>query len=339
MSAQFHTNTLWLDVRSPSEFAKGHIPGAINLPLFSDKEREIVGTIYARQGKDRAVRRGLTFVGPRMAQMVEQVDALQEENNGVPSTIQVYCARGGMRSSSVAWLLRTAGMEVSVLPGGFRAYKHSLVTLTASVERLIVLRGETGSGKTDLLHQLKEMGEQVVDLEELAEHKGSAFGKVNAVPQPTNEMLYCLLIETLAGMDPTRPIYVEGESKRIGRCEIPDVFFAKMRSAEIVTVHSTLNDRTRRIHQDYGSTPPEHLLSAFEHIADSMGLETALHAERAVREGDLESAILLALRYYDKLYAKSGNRLFLGDEIGEVEHPLGRTQDTAATIIRLTSGL
>lgn len=319
---------VWLDVRSPGEYAKGHIPGAFSLPLFDDREREIVGTIYARKGRERAIEKGLALVGPRLTHLLEGAKKWSRQGESSQKGIMLYCARGGMRSSSVAWLLRLYGFDVEIYPGGFRTYRRLLPQWLEKAQRIIILRGPTGTGKTTILHHLRERGHQVIDLEGLAEHKGSAFGKVNAIPQPTNEMFMCLLIQELLRMDPSLPLFVEGESKRIGRCQIPDTFFDRMRSAELIQLTAPTSERVERIVEEYGALPKERLIHAFESIEKYLGNESCRMAVSHLSNGEVESAVNIALKYYDKEYAKSSRKLFVGRCLGTVNHLLNRQNET-----------
>ena len=181
-------NVPLLDVRSPAEFEQGHIPGAINVALFTNEERARVGTIYKTQGKDEAVLEGLRIVGPKMASIVEQALELAPERK-----LKVHCWRGGMRSGSVGWLLRQAGFSVEVLNGGYKAYRQKVLQELANPFNFVVVGGPTGSGKTHVLKALQNSGEQVIDLEGLAHHRGSAFGHMGLEEQPSSEYFENLL--------------------------------------------------------------------------------------------------------------------------------------------------
>jgi tRNA 2-selenouridine synthase len=171
-----------LDVRSPGEFARGHIPGAQNIPLFDNEGRAEVGTIYKQKGKQPAILRGLELVGPNMATMAER-----GRLTAIDNTVFVHCWRGGMRSGSVAWLLESYGVKVFTLKGGYKAFRRYMQQQFEAPKNLLVLGGRTGSQKTTWLHALQGDGEQVIDLEGLACHKGSSFGMLGEHPQPTQE--------------------------------------------------------------------------------------------------------------------------------------------------------
>ena len=184
---------LLLDVRSPSEFAHAHIPSAHNLPLFIDEERKVVGTAYKQQSREQAIKIGLTYFGTKMNLMLEEVEQLiaankLPQNNNKNITIVVHCWRGGMRSAGVAWLLDLYGYRVYTIVGGYKAFRNWALHQFTSVYKFKVIAGYTGTGKTELLHSLKQQGETIIDLEGLAKHKGSSFGNLLEVELPTQEM-------------------------------------------------------------------------------------------------------------------------------------------------------
>ncbi|MBL7952348.1 MAG: tRNA 2-selenouridine(34) synthase MnmH [Flavobacteriales bacterium] len=287
-----------VDVRSPGEFVRGHIPGAHNLPLFSDEERAVVGTVYKQQGRDLAVLEGLRIVGPKMAWLVEGAQRIAPGGG-----IRVHCWRGGERSGSVGWLLDKAGFkEVITLRRGYKGFRAHVRTILSRPFALHVLGGFTGSGKTGILKHLARLGEQVVDLEALANHKGSAFGALGEAPQPTTEHFENLLWSTLDGMDPARSIWVEDESMMIGRVSIPAMFFATMRSAKLYFAEVPLDERAKRLVHEYGRFPKEDLAEAIYRITKRIGPQNCKAALAALDEGDLEQVALITLRYYDKSY-------------------------------------
>ncbi len=174
-----------VDVRSPAEFSQGHIPGALNLPLFPDSERAEVGTLYRHAGRLAAVRRGLALVGPRLETLAEGLLAAHGRNPG--QTLRLHCWRGGLRSASMAWLATTLGLPVVVLAGGYKAYRQWVLSLMERPWPIRLLGGRTGAGKTELLLALGAKGVAVVDLEGLAHHRGSSFGGLGLPPQPSVE--------------------------------------------------------------------------------------------------------------------------------------------------------
>ena len=221
-----------IDVRSPGEFAHGHIPGARNVPLFDNEERAVVGTLYKQHGRDAALLEGLRIVGPKLAGIVETARAIAPDGR-----IGVHCWRGGERSASVAWLLdKAGGFTVNVLRRGYKAFRHHVQASFNEPLELIIVGGYTGTGKTDLIHALGAMGEQVIDLEGLASHRGSSFGALGLPPQPTTEHFENLLWHEVRNLDASRPIWLEDESLMIGRVKIPDGVFNQLRAAKMIFI-------------------------------------------------------------------------------------------------------
>jgi tRNA 2-selenouridine synthase len=288
-----------LDVRSPAEYEQGHIPGALNLPLFSDYERERVGIAYKKHGPKEAMQIGLEIVGPKMTELVRSAQTLR---SGKP--LVVHCWRGGKRSESVGWLLDFAGMPVSVIEGGYKAYRtYQRSWLTESPLNLIVLGGKTGSGKTDILHALSAKGEQVLDLENLAHHKGSAFGWIGEEPQPSTEQFENNIFEVLRSMDLSRPIWVENESLTIGRVFVPQTLWHKMNYAPLIHLEVPIEDRIQNLIGIYaGGEAKEALILSFQKIASRLGGQHLKSAIESLERGDYRRAAEVALTYYDKAY-------------------------------------
>lgn len=293
-----------LDVRSPSEYATGHIVGALNLPLFDDSERAEVGTLYKQVSRDRAVERGLEFVGPKMASLVRDARRLA---HGEP--IELYCARGGMRSASVGWLLRTAGLTVHVMPGGYKAYRAGFERMLSGNDwLLVVIAGATGSGKTELLHVMERLGAQVLDLEGLASHRGSVFGGVGQAAQPTTEHYINLLHDRFAQFSPDRPVFCEGESMLVGHVCIPPALYSMMQQGRSVEVQAPREERLERIMDEYGELSVDELRACFVKIAKRMGPEQTKMAIESLDRGDILTAASLGLEYYDKCYRKAAHQ-------------------------------
>lgn len=289
-----------IDVRSPKEFAQGHIPGAVSMPLFSDEERAIVGTLYKQQGRDAAVLKGLRIVGSKLAGIVEQARTIAPEGR-----IRVHCWRGGERSGSVAWLLDKAGFaEVSTLRGGYKAFRNLVLASFAAGAELRVLGGYTGTGKTETLSHLREFGEEVIDLESLANHKGSSFGALGQLPQPTTEHFENLLWHALQDRASGKHIWIEDESMMIGRCKIPDAFFSRMRMAILYFAEMPQEERADRLVQDYGRFEPSALADAVKRIEKRLGPQHCKAALEALAQGDLRTVARITLSYYDKTYAR-----------------------------------
>jgi tRNA 2-selenouridine synthase len=287
-----------LDVRSPGEYCQGHIPGAVSFPLFSDEERAVVGTLYKQEGKDAAMERGLDIVGPKLGQFVREAKQLAPGRK-----LMVHCWRGGQRSGSMAWLLRQAGFEVDTLAGGYKSYRKFVLEGFESLTfKLVVLGGKTGTGKTKILKSLAELGEQVIDLEGLAHHKGSAFGFIGEAPQPTVEQFENNLFDQLFMLDARKRVWLENESHSIGRIYIPEAFWRHMRSAPLLNINIPETERLKNLVSDYVLTAPEELAMAFQKIDKKLGGLNYKTALELLQSRDYEGAAQIALQYYDKTY-------------------------------------
>lgn len=292
-----------IDVRSPGEYDHAHIPGAISIPLFDNEERAQIGTKYKQAGKDSAVLLGLNMVGPKLADFVKQSKKLNPQDKEV----LVHCWRGGMRSGSFAWLLDTAGLTASTLSGGYKAYRNTVLASFAEPRNLIILGGKTGSGKTDILHELAQQGEQVIDLEALAHHKGSSYGAIGQLPQSSTEQFENALFDQWCHLDrnggpPTRRIWLEDESRSIGSCFIPMPLWQQMRVAPVVFVDIPKAVRVSRLVAEYAGIDHSLLVEATERIQKRLGGKVTKDALDALIRQDYATVADLTLDYYDKAY-------------------------------------
>lgn len=288
-----------LDVRSPGEFARGHIPGAHNLPLFSDEERAAVGALYARQGRRAAVRHGLELVGPRLAILAEQAAALRKAG----ANLRLHCWRGGLRSSSTAWLLETYDLPCILLEGGYKSFRRWLRHALARPRPVVLLGGHTGSGKTEVLHALGRAGAQVLDLEGLAHHRGSSFGGLGQPRQPTTEQFENDIAMTLQAVSPHRVLWIEAESVQVGRCRIPPELFRQMEQAPLVELQRPEQERLDHLLTTYGAMPRPELMEATRRIGKRLGPQRTQQAVAAIATGNLRLACQVILNYYDRTYA------------------------------------
>lgn len=287
-----------IDVRSPGEFEKAHLIGAINIPLFENDERAKVGTRYKQVGKDSAVLLGLEIVGPKLADFVKKVKKIAPEKQ-----VLVHCWRGGMRSGSFAWLLETAGFEVNILAGGYKAYRNLVLDFFEKPFNLIVLGGKTGSAKTETLHELERLGEQVIDLEGLANHKGSAFGAIGQPNQPSTEMFENLLYEKFQELDITKTIWIEDESKNIGTCNIPDDLFQQIRNSKVLFLDIKPEARILFLVEKYAQADVDNeLQSSLDRIQKRLGGQNYQLATTALLEKNYAEVARITLEYYDKWY-------------------------------------
>lgn len=293
-----HAHIPIVDVRSPIEFTKGHIPAALNMPLFTDTERAEVGTLYKQAGKETAIEKGLEYVGSKMPEFVRNAKRLAPNRELI-----IHCWRGGKRSQSMAWLLDLAGFKVKVLDGGYKVYRQQVLHQIDHLKtNLIVLGGKTGCGKTHLLHALEKAGEQIIDLEGLAHHKGSAFGWIGESNQPTTEQFENNLFEASRLLDWSKRIWVENESKGIGTVWIPQGFWDKMKSAPLINIELPQAQRVQHLIGVYSKESKDDLIQSFEKIGKRIGGNNLKEAKEAVMQGDYKTATEKALYYYDKTY-------------------------------------
>lgn len=287
-----------IDVRSPGEYAIGHIPGAVSIPLFDNEERSIVGTMYKKTGKDAAIRKGLEIAGKHLPGYISELDRVANGNK----QIAVYCWRGGMRSRNMAWLFEVAGYDTTLLTGGYKAYRRFVRSRWSLPWKLIILGGKTGSGKSVLLNKLKAMGEQVIDLEGLANHRGSAFGHIGLPEQPTNETFENNLWELWHNLDPNRWIWLEDESMNIGRVVIPPPLFEAMRVAPVIFLDIPKEERILHLIKEYAILDKPELAAAIGRIEKRLGGQNVKNALEALRQNDFETVADITLLYYDKAY-------------------------------------
>jgi len=289
-----------LDVRTPDEFQQGHITGAKNLPLFDTEERHIVGRIYKEQGRDAAILKGLELCGAKTGEFVASGKAYSKDNN-----LLLHCWRGGLRSASLAWLFDTEGIKPFVLKGGYKSYRNYVLKCLNRRFKLIVLGGMTGSGKTDILLFLKETGAQVIDMESLAHHKGSAFGALGEEKQNSNEQFENDLFTSLAGCNPDRPVWVEDESHNIGKNLIPEGFFRQILTSPLICIETDFQSRINRLVRDYAEYSPESLELCINKISRRLGGLTTKSALEYLGKKDFRKVAELMLDYYDKTYSYS----------------------------------
>jgi tRNA 2-selenouridine synthase len=296
-------STVLLDVRSPSEYERGHIPGAISTPLFSNEERQTVGTIYKQKGRDLAIEKGLEFVSNKVMGMLETIKKLSLERR-----VLLYCWRGGMRSGSIAWMLDLYGFHVSVLKGGYKAYRHFQDVAYSNSAPFMVLGGYTGSGKTEILRELRNRGEQLLDLEDIAKHRGSAFGAIGMPEQPGSEHFTNLLFDAFLELDQQRCIWIEDESKAIGRVHLSPVFFEKLKSSPMLMIDIPLPERVILLEKEYGFIPENLVREVIDKVSKRMGGQHVNTALQALDQGDRNLVVEQLLIYYDRAYRHSMSR-------------------------------
>jgi tRNA 2-selenouridine synthase len=285
------------DVRTPAEFMQGHIPGAFNLPLFSNEERVQVGTTYKQVSREAAILLGFDLAGPKWSGFIRQAFETAPQKK-----IAVHCWRGGMRSGAMAWALDLYGFDVHLLEGGYKNYRRWVLGQFEELYTLCVVGGMTGSGKTRILQQLRLLGEQVVDLEEIAQHQGSSYGTLNRLIQPSQEQFENKLADELRQMDRSRRIWVEDESLTIGKRLIPKPFWKQMQEALLFDLQVPVDQRIRSLVLEYGSLDKDFLVECTDRIRKRLGTEQTKYAIAAIQEGRMDEFIRLVLVYYDKTY-------------------------------------
>lgn len=285
------------DVRTPAEYHKGHIPGAANLPLFTNAERAVIGTLYKQEGREVAIRKGLELAGPKLTGFIRQAEKIAPQKR-----LLLHCWRGGMRSEALAWLLDFYGFETAVLCRGYKAFRRRVLSSFEQKLPLLILGGLTGSGKTAVLQELSALGEQVIDLEALACHCGSAFGSMGRDEQPSQEQFENNLFRQIQAIDPSRPVWMEDESANIGRIILPKPLRVQMRQAQLIRMDVPAEYRLNLLVEQYGKLDPGFLKEAIEKIRKRLGPVQTSEALAAVDGDRVDEAARIVLCYYDKTY-------------------------------------
>jgi len=301
-----------LDVRSPGEYRHAHIPAAVSFPLFTDDERAEIGTRYKQISREDAIKKGLEFLGPRMKFMVEDAERVMEQfvqsekvKLQKPSFL-IHCWRGGMRSAGVGWLLDLYGYQVLMLEGGYKSFRNWVLSSFQITYNFKIIGGHTGSGKTEVIRLLKERRHQIIDLEGLASHKGSAFGNIGMPSQPTQEMFENKLAVALylasKGSD---CIWIEDESQRIGDINIPGPLWDQISKTRVYFLEVPFEERLNHILKDYGHLDLEKLVNASMRIRKRLGGKDTKLVLGYLADQNIKEAFRILLSYYDRFYQKS----------------------------------
>ncbi len=293
-----------IDVRSPGEFADDHIPGAINLPVLDNKERALVGTIYVQKSRFEARRLGAALVARNIASHLEG-PLCERPANFAPL---IYCWRGGQRSQAMATVVDQVGWRPTLLNGGYKTYRRGVCAALASMpERLILLSGHTGTAKTATLAEAKSLGAQVIDLEDLACHRGSLLGDIAGASQPSQKMFESRLAVELADLDPARPVLMEAESSKIGDINVPESLWKAMKSSPTVEMRASVQERAKYLLSAYSDLASDtgRLAAAVSRLPGRHGQTTIKAWLEMVHDARQEAlAVALMEAHYDPAYSR-----------------------------------
>lgn len=312
----FLNNIPLIDVRAPIEFKEGHFPTSVNLPLLNDEERKNVGTTYKKQGKEAAIKLGHELISGdvKSSRIRAWTEFLQKNKNA-----ELYCFRGGLRSQIATDWLKEAGFSLHKITGGYKALRQYLINQIDELTpkfNFTIIAGRTGSGKTPFLY---ETGLPMIDLEKLANHQGSAFGRMGEQPTQIN-FENCLAVEMLRVFETSNKILLEDESRRIGDNQLPLIFFEKKQISELVLIEESLEERIETIYKDYIEVKsPEYLAQSLQRISKKLGGKNYLEISQKMVKGNHRDWIKdLLVLYYDPLYDfklkdKEANIIFRGN--------------------------
>jgi len=296
-----------IDVRSPGEYYKGHMPNSINIPLFDNDERSIIGTIYKKEGRKKAVIEGLKFFEQKMELLLDNLFMTIESHKTIAYKnneffIRIYCSRGGMRSQSIAWLLEKYKLNSITLKGGYKIYRRWVLDIFSKKLNIVVIGGKTGTGKTRLLSLLDKYKYQTIDLEGFACHRGSTFGGLGMKEQPSNEKFENKIAEKLNSFKNTNNIFVEAESANIGKCKIPHEFFNQMKKSRRIEIIRSESNRLDELIHTYSVFKKEELQESVLRIKKRLGPQRTKIALESINNERWDLVCKSVLEYYDKCY-------------------------------------
>ena len=289
-----------IDVRSPGEYQKGHIPGAYNIPLFDNNERARVGTTYVKIGKEQAIELGKSIAGLKTDYYLDAIRDITPDKQ-----MLLHCWRGGMRSAKIAAFYAENGYQIFLLEGGYKAYRNYIRQQFSSGRPVLLIGGYSGSGKTGILQEIGKSGQQIIDLEALANHKGSNFGHLGQKEQPTTEQFENNLFSQWAELEPLKPLWLEHESMSIGSIYLPDTFRTAMMSGILYFIELPKAYRIQRLVKEYACFEKPVLQAVLEHLGQFMGSFQAREVLLALQNDEFEKVAAISLAYYDKLYDNS----------------------------------
>jgi len=299
---------LLIDVRSPDEYYKGHMPNSINIPIFNNEERSIIGKKYKNSGREIAVREGFRIIENKIENLLKEFILIKKEfhfsniENSNDWNIKIYCARGGMRSQSMCWLIEKFNFPCVTLNGGYKAYRNWVLNSFEDKIKIIVIGGKTGTRKTKILNKLKSIDHQILDFESLANHRGSSFGGLGMEEQPTNEQYENLIAEDLSILNKNKFIFVEAESSNIGKNRIPHELFKQMKNSKRIEIIREEKIRIKELINTYSKYQKDDLKESVLKISKRLGPQRTKSAIDSINNEDWENVCKSVLDYYDRCY-------------------------------------
>jgi len=303
------TKGLLIDVRSPDEYYKGHMPNSINIPIFNNEERSIIGTKYKLSGREIAVREGFRIIENKIDKLIKEFILIRNKflistkyKYSFDKKIKIYCARGGMRSQSMYWLLEKFNYPCVTLNGGYKTYRNWVLNSFDDKHEIIVIGGKTGTRKTKILNKLKSLNYQIIDFESHANHRGSSFGGLGMKEQPTNEQYENLIAEDLNKFNKKNFIFVEAESPNIGKNRIPNAFYKQMKNSKRIEIKRDERMRIKELINTYSKYQKNDLKESVLKISKRLGPQRTKSAIDSIDNENWENVCKSVLDYYDRCY-------------------------------------
>ena len=293
-----------IDVRSPGEYSQGHWPGAINIPLFSDNERETIGKSYIKESRLKAIFNGLKVTLPNTTKFLKIIIKTTKKQQEGKKSLRIYCWRGGMRSNAFAWLARTIGIKTYLLKGGYKSYRKWVLNQFLCDLPIRLVGGKTGTRKTDLLNFINNENIYVIDLERIANHRGSSFGSLGMERQPTTQQFENMLAESVQEFHESNynEIWLEAESSNLGKCRIPNSLYTQMKKAPVIEIIKNKNERVDYLVKIYSQNSQNELKDAVYRISKRLGPQRTKEALLAIEKEEWSKACIALLDYYDRCY-------------------------------------
>ncbi len=295
---------LVIDVRSEGEYFLAHIPTAISFPIFNNEERKIIGTSYKKDSRENAIKLGLNFFGPKMTHFINEIEQIQQQQNG--KKIVLHCWRGGMRSNAMAWLFNFYGLEICLLEGGYKTYRNWCSAQFIKDYPIKIISGCTGAAKTEIIGELNKENFSTIDLEDIACHKGSAFGYLGMPSQPTQEYFENQLALHFFNEMKKQPnfIFIEDESQRIGNLQIPNDLWATIKTKNRYFFDIPFEERLQHLVAEYGVFNKDELIACIHRITKNLGGLNAKNCIQFLEDSNISDCFSILLQHYDKAYYK-----------------------------------